>query len=347
MSASCCRNSSPFSRSTSKASTGSEGDGAKGNAQSMQVLSSIKGYTIHEKLREGQCSTIYRVTSARGKELALKTYDGTYRKGDFLKEVHFLTVAQGHPNVGALHEVQDRRVKAIVTPLYTRDLGSHCSSRGGLSESEAAQVMIGLLKAVQHIHGLDIVHRNINPESVYVKRGFGFDAVLSDFDNACYSNDNFAMQAYAGSSGYAAPEVFSGAMYSAAVDLFSVGCTMYFMVALTHPSLEDAPREDGKDLQSTKDCEIEFGEQFDVISQNCKHFITRFVKRDASSRWSAREGLAHPWLTPSCRGQVQAMDENGPRALGMTERLLLHKEVLKLLGETESPDTQQATSLVN
>ena len=96
------------------------------------------------------------------------------------------------------------------------------------SESSKIDIYLQCAKAVQYIHSNNVVHRDIKLENYLVtKIGDQVVIKLTDFglsklfeDHACDEN---VMKTFVGTRYYRAPELISGAEYSDAVDIFSLG----------------------------------------------------------------------------------------------------------------------------
>eukprot|EP00928_Gymnodinium_smaydae_P079730 TRINITY_DN6358_c0_g1_i2.p1 TRINITY_DN6358_c0_g1~~TRINITY_DN6358_c0_g1_i2.p1 ORF type:complete len:340 (-),score=34.30 TRINITY_DN6358_c0_g1_i2:396-1415(-) len=236
-------------------------------------------------------------------EFAAKVYSSELARGDFIVESHFLNVLQGHPNVAHIQAFCEAEPLTVITPLYMCDLRQYVHQDSGLDESRSAAVLSGTLKALQHVHGLQVMHRNIKPKHIAISCDPGVGSVLLDFSSACYTWDNFASQRQPGSLGYMAPEMLNEQKYGSAVDLFSVGCTMYFMFARRHPFLT-RPFVAGAVQRRNAACQYTFCSRFDDHSDDCKHLITHLMMEDPAQRLSVNRALVHPWLATDGSGHV-------------------------------------------
>lgn len=93
------------------------------------------------------------------------------------------------------------------------------SRDGNFKESEAAEILQMLLKAIVHCHSYKIAHRDIKPENIMLnKEGH---ATLIDF-GLSKQKDVKGMKSIVGSPYYVAPEVLQGE-YGMKCDVWSLG----------------------------------------------------------------------------------------------------------------------------
>lgn len=97
-----------------------------------------------------------------------------------------------------------------------------------------------LCLALETLHSLDIVHRDIKTENVLVvessKYSLGHYAVLIDFGSAAYVKDRAGFSMFCGTADYAAPEILSGERYEGKPqDMWSLGILFYNLLFLQPP----------------------------------------------------------------------------------------------------------------
>ena len=144
---------------------------------------------------------------------------------DLLKKVD-------HPNIVEYFETyDDKNYLYLVMELCTGgelfDTHEKCLKSGqSYSERQAAQIILNLLKALQHCHSLGITHRDIKPENIM----FGKDGEvrLVDFGLAKDSMDR--LHSHAGTPYFMAPEVLSK-NYTHKCDIWSLACVLYMLMA--------------------------------------------------------------------------------------------------------------------
>jgi calcium-dependent protein kinase len=97
------------------------------------------------------------------------------------------------------------------------------------NESEAAQIMKKLIRAVNHCHASGVVHRDIKPENIMIGRDG--EIKLIDFGLSRRVADKYStMSTIAGTPFYMAPEVLDGE-YDSSCDIWSLGVLLYVLVS--------------------------------------------------------------------------------------------------------------------
>eukprot|EP00930_Biecheleria_cincta_P040319 TRINITY_DN2762_c0_g1_i8.p1 TRINITY_DN2762_c0_g1~~TRINITY_DN2762_c0_g1_i8.p1 ORF type:complete len:649 (+),score=99.43 TRINITY_DN2762_c0_g1_i8:63-2009(+) len=228
-------------------------------------------------------------------------------------EIGFLARVRGHPNVTTLYgvfcdlvqkeeqvtDVQqaadgERRDKvatvtwSIVMELCkSGDLFEHLLEHGPLDTNGCALLMEGLFSALEHLHGLGIVHRDVKPENILMDSCS--KPILADMGIAANLDDNRKVTGVIGSPGYAAPEVLLQQPYNQLVDIFSAGCTYYFAAACKQPFVADTINGT---LSLTMRCQPPFPKrQFSHVSVGLVALIKSCMSKDPSKRPDARYAL--------------------------------------------------------
>lgn len=118
----------------------------------------------------------------------------------------------------------------LVTDLWDIDLCKIIKqSHEELSDEHNQYMMYQIFKALQFLHVNGIIHRDIKPSNVLANENC--DLVLCDFGFAREVEGDADMTEYVITRFYRAPEVMlSSHKYTAAVDIWSAGCTFFELI---------------------------------------------------------------------------------------------------------------------
>lgn len=117
-----------------------------------------------------------------------------------------------------------------------------------LTAAQTSAVVVELCLALERLHGLGLVHRDMKPENVMLTREgrvvlMDLDAV-SQLDGTPETNTTLL-----GTVGYAAPEQFGFSRCDVRVDIFALGVMMNVMLTGEHPSVRMAKGRLGRMIQ--------------------------------------------------------------------------------------------------
>lgn len=105
---------------------------------------------------------------------------------------------------------------------------------GPLPPAYARNIALDVCRALQELHALGIVHRDVKPENILLQ---GDKAVLIDFDASRLHKSNTSSDTrIMGTTGYAAPEQYGFSQTDARADIYSLGIFINEMLTQKHPS---------------------------------------------------------------------------------------------------------------
>jgi serine/threonine-protein kinase PknK len=209
---------------------------ADGNAA--RDAEDIPGYRLLEPTGHGGFSVVYRAHQrALDRTVAVKllTVDYVDQKARkrFLREVRLTTRLSGHPHVVTVLDAgvtRSRRPYIVMDFFEQGSLQDRLDAQGALPAAEVARIGVKICGALTAAHGLGILHRDIKPQNILVSR-FA-EPALADFgvallaDSAARTSRTDALTPY-----HAAPEILDGAQPSPATDIYSLGSTLYQLLA--------------------------------------------------------------------------------------------------------------------
>lgn len=149
-----------------------------------------------------------------------------------------------HPNIVRLKDSFQGTESFYVVMEYVSkgDLHDFITQRGPIKERNVQEISRQVFSAVDYMHSLNISHRDITPRNILLVRTRPFFVKLADFGLAKISKKYLPIQTVCGTPPFAAPEVLSKGIfrlwektYTNKVDIWSVGCTIFFLLSGTLP----------------------------------------------------------------------------------------------------------------
>lgn len=218
-----------------------------------------KSYSHFDKIGGGSTSIVYRaVRRIDDRPVVLKVMRNVdpesasvvQREYEILKSIK-------HPNIiEAVDFVQSVACLALVLEAFDgrtlREAVRGLPERG-LPSPGALRLALQLLRAVGHLHGLGIVHRDVKAENVLVSADLE-RLKLTDFNTARSILEGHAISP-TGTYAYIAPEVQQGEPFSAQADVWAVGLCLHFMLHGRLPARSAASGDTGSSPSAVSCCE--------------------------------------------------------------------------------------------
>ena len=205
-----------------------------------------------------------------------------------------------------------------------------------LSDRDSFLLCYQLLQALQHIHSLNITHRDIKPQNILVKSRKPFHVQLADFGFAKHGS---TLITYCGTDQYIAPEVYDQKGYTSIANIWSLGVVVFgFMYGIPDrfvSALEGKARCGGI-IAALEDCE------WDPFLA----FLSKLVQMDYRRRSTASESLKEldlldlPSEGPFNLGHHTQAERESMERVGSPLNVLMY-EPLPVFSQLEEPPAPQ------
>lgn len=234
---------------------------AKLYSSSSQLIGTIfeQRYRIEELIGRGGMGRVYRAKQlAVQRDVAIKILrrdmvDELREVVRFQREARALA-ALNHPNITAVHDfgqTQEGDLYLVLEYLQGEELADRLRDGRSLAPQEVRRIAIEVLDALADAHHQGVVHRDLKPHNIFLtKQGRKTDVVkLLDFGIAKMFEDQQAADGGAltatgvtiGSPRYMSPEQALGHPITPQTDLYSLGATLFEMLAGTSVFDESSP----------------------------------------------------------------------------------------------------------
>ncbi|XP_062215926.1 mitogen-activated protein kinase kinase kinase 18-like [Phragmites australis] len=226
----------------------------------------------------------------------------------------------------------------------TAEAAARC---GGLGERGALGVLRRVAAALRYLHDVaGVVHGDVKGRNVLIGcDAGGSGAKLADFGAARLVSDA-EPRGPRGTVAWMAPEVARGGAATPESDVWSLGCTALELLTGKRPWSELGGACEVGELLLL----IGFGEKLPALpaclSDSCRDFLDKCLRRDAGQRWSCEQLLRHPFLSadahddasepspfPSPRAVLDwAVSDSDSEALGDAEPESEHEVMARAKG---------------
>src|SRR5918996_407321 len=211
----------------------------------------VSHYRILEKLGAGGMGVVYLAEDMKlGRKVAIKVLSHEYttnkdRLHRFEQEASAASNLN-HPNIITIHEVGDDNGRHYIATEYIDGVTLRRKIAGSqLEPAEVLDVAIQVASALEEAHTAGIVHRDIKPDNIMIRRNgyvkvldFGLAKLTETIDRTpsdAEASTRVLVQTDAGvvmgTSHYMSPEQARGKPVDARSDIWSLGVVIYEMVA--------------------------------------------------------------------------------------------------------------------
>jgi serine/threonine protein kinase/tetratricopeptide (TPR) repeat protein len=197
-------------------------------------------FRVTRQIGEGGMGVVYAAYDEQlDRSVAIKTWRS---QGDASARARLLREARAaasvsHPNICQLYDLGEHEGEIyIAMELLEGEPLSARIARGALAVSEAIQIALPVLAALEALHRRGIVHRDLKPSNIFLTP---FGVKLLDFGLARAAGDALPADetlavtmagTIVGTPHYLAPEQLRGEPFDHRADLFAAGAVLYEML---------------------------------------------------------------------------------------------------------------------
>lgn len=258
------------------------------------------------KLGDGTFSGVFECKDKlTGQHYAAKMYKKSLVYGlESMLQNEFLVlkkISMCHDNILRLidHFETASELYLVTEIAYGGELFDRIIRSGHLEESQASDITQSLMSAISYLHANNIVHNDLKAENIIFRsrNSYNMNILVADFGLARILHPEEKLVGVRGTLSYIAPEVLNGSGYDFAVDIWSIGVIVYFMLCGYMP-FDCETDDETKSAVLASDYMYEPPEYWLHVSPEAKDFIDCCLKADPNERLTADSASSHSFLNP-------------------------------------------------
>lgn len=221
-------------------------------------------------LKEKLCSN-FMITTDDKKEIPMEIY---------------LLMRVKHPNIVTVLDVyENEKFFQLIMEKHGSgmDLFEFIDRRPLMDEKLGCFIFRQIAKAVDYLHSLNILHRDLKDENIIIDQNFHIK--LIDFGSATFMEEGKMFSTFYGTTEYCSPEVLAGNKYQGPeLEVWSLGVTLFVLMFFENPfiDMEDTLRAD---LLMPQD-----------VTAELEDLLMKMLDKDPKTRLTMKELLAHEWI---------------------------------------------------
>jgi len=246
------------------------------------------------KLGEGGFGSVVRcIHRGTGVHKAAKFFDSTEAQG-----LRAWKKCGHHPNIVELVDHfssgDSRSEVAVMDLCHGIDICDHLAEVESMTEADAGQIFRHMVRALTHVHGCGVLHRDLKLENFIFAHSSlddeNNDQVsirLGDFGLARLMDEEDETEIIQGTPLYMPPEVLDGRRFTAAGDVYALGVCLFILLTRHFPYCNTIPRGPPQ-MDLLKKC-----------SPQARDLVSGMLEPDPAKRLRLHDVASHPFCTRS------------------------------------------------
>lgn len=200
-------------------------------------------------------------------------------------EIYLLSTVK-HPNIVTVYDVfENEKFFQLVMEKHGSgmDLFEFIDRRPLMDERLACFIFRQIANAVDYLHSLNILHRDIKDENIIIDHNF--HVKLIDFGSATFMQEGKLFSTFFGTTEYCSPEVLAGNKYAGPeLEMWALGVTLYVLIFFENPFL---------DIEETLRTDLRFPHR---ITQNLENLLISMLDKNPKTRCTMKTLMDNSWM---------------------------------------------------
>ncbi|GAB0097562.1 PAS domain-containing serine/threonine-protein kinase [Sergentomyia squamirostris] len=210
----------------------------------------------------------------------------TEEKREVPMEVYLLTTVK-HPNIVTVLDVfENEKFFQLVMEKHGSgmDLFEFIDRLPMMDEKLGCYIFRQIAAAVEYLHGLKILHRDIKDENIIIDHNF--HVKLIDFGSATFMEEGKLFSTFFGTTEYCSPEVLAGNKYAGPeLEMWSLGVTLYVIMFFENPFV---------DVEETLHADLVMPHK---VSVGLEALLIAMLDKNPKTRCTMKQLMSDAWLT--------------------------------------------------
>ena len=203
-------------------------------------MSKINSYTVVKRIGEGNFGSVYLVKDKYNYEYALKKINAFKLKNRKDVEAMILEILiQKQHNSKFLIKYKDvffykDRINIVSEYAYNGDLNNYIlKQQKNISNKLISKWILQISWGIYYLHNNNIIHRDIKPHNILLD--YNYNIKIADFGISKIIRRCNKSYTVVGTPYYMCPELIENKVYNKKVDVWALGCILYYLLARKMP----------------------------------------------------------------------------------------------------------------